>query len=129
EMFTQVTTTLDRSQGGLGIGLALVRGLVELHGGTVIASSFGPSQGSTFTVCLPLVAAAPARMDGAQPAAKPQAAATARRVLLADDNRDAADSLKLLLAMAGYEVRTVHDGHSALAAAAQFRPDVALLDI
>ena len=128
DMFTQVTRSLDRSKGGLGIGLALVHHLVHLHGGTVSADSAGPGQGSSFTLRLPQ-----ARLDeGAapQPAAAPAAGAAGKlRILVADDNIDAADSLAALLAADGHTVRTVHDGSAALREAPAFAPDLAILDI
>ncbi len=126
EMFSQVAPAHDRAQGGLGIGLALVKGLVEMHGGTVEARSEGPGKGSEFVVRLPTADAAPAA-----PAAPEDAAPTRARcrVLVADDNRDAADSLAMLLRLAGHEVHTAHDGLAAVAVAAEARPDVAVLDI
>jgi PAS domain S-box-containing protein len=127
EMFSQLAPAIDRSQGGLGIGLSLVRGLVELHGGSVQASSAGPGQGSAFSIRLP----APRTLDGAasEPAAQAGVSLTKRRVLVVDDNVDAADSLSMALALAGHEIRTVHDGAAALAAAEAFAPEVILLDI
>jgi PAS domain S-box-containing protein len=126
DLFSQVNTQLDRPKGGLGIGLALVRGLVELHGGTVEARSEGLGCGSAFAVTLPLPreprASAPARP---QPASSP----TARRILVVDDNRDAAESLVLLLKLRGHDVREVHDGPAAVREASAFRPDAVLLDI
>jgi CheY-like chemotaxis protein len=128
EMFSQVAPALDRSQGGLGIGLALVRALVELHGGSVEARSAGPGRGSEFTVWLPVAEAPTASSepsaDGAKSSAGPR-----RRILVADDLRDSVDSLSLVLRMAGHEVQTAHDGLEAVQAAAAFRPDVVLLDI
>ena len=129
EMFSQVTPALDRSDGGLGIGLSLVRGLVGLHGGTVAAHSAGPGQGSEFVVRLP-VCEVPAR-DLQAPAGEkklPNSGPTCR-VLVADDNQDSADGLGTLLELKGYEVETAHDGLEAVDAAAAFQPDVALLDI
>jgi signal transduction histidine kinase/ActR/RegA family two-component response regulator len=129
ELFTQVDRTLDRSQGGLGIGLTLVRRLVEMHGGRVQASSDGPGQGSEFVVRLP------ALVGGRRPAlaANGVVSSLARfgpaRVLVVDDNRDAADSLALLLRMAGHAVDVCHDGPAAVAAAAANRPQLVLLDI
>ena len=126
-MFTQVNRTLDRAQGGLGIGLSLVRRLVELHGGSVHAASAGLDRGSTFTVSLPIVepVATPAPASVADPAAP----ARVLRVLVADDNVDAADALALHLEAAGHRVRAVYGGAAALAAAHSFRPELVLCDI
>ena len=128
DMFTQVTQSVERSQGGLGIGLTLVKRLVELHGGTVEARSAGPGRGSEFVVRLPEhpEAAMPMRV-----AALPQAAtpAAGRRILVADDNRDAADSLAFMLRLAGHEVRIAYDGQQAIDMAEAFRPALALIDI
>ncbi len=126
-MFSQVQSNQDRSEGGLGIGLALAKGLVELHGGQIQAKSAGTGQGSEFVVRLPLSAGGASKngeSGGISTAPK-----TSRRVLIADDNRDAADSLGALLEMEGHEVTVVHDGAQALAAFAQTRPEIALLDI
>jgi signal transduction histidine kinase/CheY-like chemotaxis protein len=126
EMFTQVRAPDAGRTGGLGIGLALSRGLVELHGGRLMARSGGVGQGSTFTVRLP-VGQAPA---AAVPAQAPQAAGTrAQRVLVADDNRDAAQSLADLLRMEGHEVAVAFDGEEALRTYERFAPDIALVDI
>jgi CheY-like chemotaxis protein len=126
-MFAQVTPAIDRSQGGLGIGLALSRGLVELHGGTIRAASAGLDQGSTFTVRLPLAAAnAPEPLpSGDDPARE----AAMRRILVVDDNLDAAESLAMLLEMDGHETAQAHDGQQALEMARSFSPQVILLDI
>ena len=128
EMFAQVSAARDRSEGGLGIGLALTKGLVELHGGHIEARSAGLGRGSEFTVRLPAAAVAE---TGQQEfiAAKSSCSAASRRILVADDNRDAAESLAALLQLDGHEVTTVHDGEAALTAFAAFRPDIALLDI
>jgi CheY-like chemotaxis protein len=126
-MFSQVAGTSGRSDGGLGIGLALVKGLVDLHGGSIRADSDGPGRGSTFTVRLPLADAGAARAAERIDAARRPGAA--RRVLVVDDNRDAADSLGLLLQLAGHDVRVAHDGVAALAIARTFRPELALLDL
>jgi signal transduction histidine kinase/ActR/RegA family two-component response regulator len=126
EMFSQVAGAAGRSEGGLGIGLALVNGLTELHGGTVEARSEGLGHGSEFIVKLPIVA----RDAVTTPTPDAQAhAPISSRVLVADDNRDAADSLAMILEMAGHDVRVVHDGLSAVSVAHSFRPDAALLDI
>jgi CheY-like chemotaxis protein len=119
---------MDRSQGGLGLGLFLVRTLVTLHGGTVRAHSEGRQQGSEFSVRLPFSAtglpAAPA-----EAAAAPRAAIRRPRILVVDDNRDAAQLIGTLLASAGHEVRVAHTPSLALAAAVTFQPEVAILDI
>jgi len=126
DMFTQLRGTGDRAS-GLGIGLALTKGLVELHGGTIGVRSEGGGRGSVFTVRLPRGEApgdAPARGDGVEPRAAP-----ARRILVADDNRDAAESLAALLQLEGHEVTLAYDGADALAAYERVRPQVCLLDI
>jgi PAS domain S-box-containing protein len=129
EMFSQVAPALERSQGGLGIGLALVRGLVELHGGNVEARSAGLGKGSEFLVRLAVVAtAAPPRAETGGDGEKFTAAARLR-ILVVDDNRDAADSLAIMLRLAGHEVEMANDGLEAVQAAGAFRPDVVLLDI
>ena len=128
EMFAQAAPALERSQGGLGIGLSLVRGIVELHGGHVEARSDGPGRGSEFLVTLPILAALP-DAGATAPAAPSRQALAALRVLVADDSRDAADTLSLLLTIHGAEVRTGYDGHEAVALAAAFHPDVVLLDL
>ncbi len=128
DMFSQAEPALERSQGGLGIGLSLVKGLVELHGGTIVARSEGPGRGSEFIVRL--AAAAVARGDEAsEPAADPSPRLAGRRILVADDNGDAAESLALLLRLLGNEVRTAGDGEQAVELEADFGPDVVLLDI
>jgi signal transduction histidine kinase len=126
EMFSQVHGDVARAEGGLGIGLSLVKGLVELHGGTVQADSDGPGRGSCFAAAFP-IAAAPALPDA--PAAEPQTDRVCRKVLVADDNRDAAEILALLLTTCGHDVRVAFDGHEAVAVAGSFHPDLALLDI
>jgi CheY-like chemotaxis protein len=128
EMFTQVDRTLERSQGGLGIGLTLVRQLVEMHGGIAEAFSEGPGRGSEFVVRLPVLSEKPKVQEPPQPTGKEQPT-TARRILIVDDNPDSAASLTLLLKMTGNETHTSHDGLEAVAAAERFRPDVVLLDI
>ena len=130
QMFTQVDTSLGRSTGGLGIGLALVKDLVALHGGTVVVHSAGIGRGSEFEVRLPLAAALP---PGAPPTASTVPAGApqpvALRILLVDDNHDAVDSLALLLALAGHETHLAHDGLQAVSAAQSLQPDVILLDL
>ncbi|MDB6085013.1 MAG: putative histidine kinase, hybrid [Gammaproteobacteria bacterium] len=128
EMFSQVDGASSRTEGGLGIGLALVHGLVDLHGGTVEAKSDGPGCGSEFTVRLPLTPSNPAQSLLSVHEA-PSSAAAGRRVMVVDDNKDAADSLAMLLEFAGHEVRVAYSGRAALSVAQTFRPDVALLDI
>ena len=129
EMFSQVADTLNRSEGGLGIGLALVKGLVELHGGSIEARSDGPGRGSEFVVHLPLPIEAGAAVPDADALDDGTGRRSGHRVLVADDNRDAADSLGMILGMWGHDVRVAHGGREALQAAAEFRPDVVLLDI
>nr|WP_242529082.1 PAS domain-containing sensor histidine kinase [Ramlibacter ginsenosidimutans] len=129
-MFSQVASASEHAQGGLGIGLALSRGLVQLHGGTLQARSDGPGLGSEFSVSLPLQprAAEPAGTSGG--AAAPQREAPrGRRILVADDNADALSTMTLLLEMEGHEVHAAADGEQALARAEELRPDVAILDI
>lgn len=125
-MFSQVKSAQDRSEGGLGIGLALAKGLVELHGGTLEVHSEGLGKGSEFIVKLPRTTLADASQRSATAAPGPS---VSRRVLIADDNRDAADSLAMLLRMEGHEVTVVNDGSQALAMVDEFRPELALLDI
>ena len=124
EPFVQVDTTWKRAQGGLGIGLSLVRELVELHGGRVEARSAGLGTGCEFVVRLPATVAAPVVEARVAVLHGPS-----RRVLVVDDNQDAADTLALLLGMSGHEVRTAHDGAMAVQLASAFRPDVILMDL
>ena len=126
-LFAQVNTALDRTESGLGIGLALVKNLVELHGGTVEAHSAGLGQGSEFIVRLP--ARSVPRKDLPPHLASADAAGTHLRVLVIDDNPDSADSMAMLIQMHGHEARAEHSGAAALATADQFRPDVVILDI
>ncbi len=127
EMFSQAAGDRARDREGLGIGLALVRRLVELHGGDVVATSDGPGRGSTFTVSLPIAT------DDAEPAATGdplvQAKPARMRILVVDDNRDGADSLADLLTLAGHEAHVAHDGAQAIARAEALEPDVVVLDI
>ena len=128
EMFTQVDRTLERSQGGLGIGLTLVRRLVEMHDGSIEARSNGPDKGSEFVVRLPVFSQSPheppPRTDG------PRATALSKcRILVVDDSKDSADSLGLLLRLKGNDIRTAYDGLDAVEVAEMFHPDLVLLDI
>jgi PAS domain S-box-containing protein len=127
EMFSQVKSTRDRSEGGLGIGLSLTRGLVDLHGGRIEARSAGAGFGSEFIVRLPRRDSR--IMPGVGPTAVDQEQVASRRVLIADDNRDAAETLAMLLQIEGHEVHVVHDGRAAVSAFTEFHPEVALLDI
>ena len=128
DMFSQVDRTLERTTGGLGIGLSLVKGLVEMHGGTVEARSDGEGKGSTFTVRLPVAEDRPhpvpqmSRNGERRPVPK-------RRVLVVDDNRDSAESLAMLLRLTGNEVRTAHDGLEAVETAGTYRPELILMDV
>ena len=126
-MFSQVRSSQDRSEGGLGIGLALSKGVVELHGGTIEAHSAGPGEGSQFIVRIPRRTVS-SSLQAATTTTEP-VQTRKRRVLIADDNRDAAESLAMLLQMDGHTVTVVHDGRQALASIEASRPEVALLDI
>jgi PAS domain S-box-containing protein len=127
EMFTQVEPAIDRAHGGLGIGLTLVKRLIELHEGTVQAFSEGKGRGSEFVVRLQLPDDVPQVQRSAEPAGPERASSL--RILVVDDNEDSAKSLALLLEMSGNQTRIAFDGAAALAAAEQFRPEVVLLDI
>ncbi len=127
DMFTRADQSIERQQGGLGLGLTLVRRMVELHGGTVTAASKGTGQGSRFTVCLTALDAGSALH--AVPAGRAEPDAGPRRILVVDDNRDATDTLTALLKLTGHETLGAFDGIAALAMAEDFRPDVVLLDI
>jgi two-component system CheB/CheR fusion protein len=147
DLFAQADRSLDRSQGGLGLGLTLVRSLVLMHGGTVCARSEGPGKGSEFIVRLPLASSDGESLEGypgslpeelygsngpagvAPPAAAFLPGPSGRRVLVVDDNVDAAETLAELIDLWGYEVGVAHDGPAAVALAATFRPEVVLLDI
>jgi signal transduction histidine kinase/ActR/RegA family two-component response regulator len=130
EMFVQVEPATAHTQGGLGIGLALVKALVELHGGHVEVHSEGHNRGSRFTVSLPhSVLAASGELPASVPPPQPPPAHRARRVLIADDNADAVETLGMLLSVSGHEVHLASDGARALEIAARERPEVVMLDI
>ncbi|HEX4494029.1 MAG TPA: PAS domain S-box protein [Thermoanaerobaculia bacterium] len=129
EMFSQVDRSMERATGGLGIGLALVKGLVEMHGGSVTAESAGPGQGSTFTVRLRALESRAGREALDTHEEGPGANGPRRRILVVDDNRDAASSMEILLKLLGNEVCTVHDGLEAVAAAERLRPEIVLMDV
>jgi len=128
EMFTQVDHSLERSQGGLGIGLSLVRGLVEMHGGRVEVHSEGDGKGSEFIVRLSVLLS-PGRVRQQNGEDHSARCSSAYRILIVDDNKDSAISLGMMLELMGHETRMVHDGLAALEAALAFRPDVVLLDL
>jgi PAS domain S-box-containing protein len=128
-MFTQVDRTLERSQGGLGIGLTLAKRLVEMHGGSIQAFSDGADRGSEFVVRLPVLIDKLRKQHPAEPTRIEKEAPTGRRVLVVDDNPDGAASLAMLLKLAGNETYTAHDGVEAVKAAETIRPDVVFLDI
>ena len=127
EMFTQVDRSLEKSHGGLGIGLTLVKRLVEMHGGTVAAESAGHGQGSRFIVRLP--ALLPPSQSSPPVASPLDKTAARKKILVADDNADAATSLAMLLKVMGHETLTARDGQEAVKRAATFQPDIVLLDI
>ena len=129
DLFAQGGTGAEQTQGGLGIGLSLVRGLVAMHGGSVEARSDGPGKGSEFLVRLPTLAEQPAAQPPASEERGNLMQAPARRILVADDNTDVVESLAMLLRVTGHEVEIAHDGLEAVELAARFRPDVVLLDI
>ena len=128
EAFTHGEQPQARTRGGLGIGLTLAKRLVEMHGGTVAAESGGQDMGSTFVIRLPAVAD-PAQALEARAESAPRIGGSPLRTLIVDDNRDAADSLGMLLRTTGHEIRTAYDGLEALQVASEFRPEVVLLDI
>jgi hypothetical protein len=129
DMFSQESPALERSQGGLGIGLSLVKGLVEMHGGRVEARSAGVGMGSEFTVTLPMAEAAVPVASGPSSAGEGSHRPEDLRILVVDDNVDAARTLARLLRLSGHDVEMAHDGLEAVQAAATSRPDVVLLDI
>ena len=128
-LFSQVDRSIERSTGGLGIGLALVKGFVEMHGGTVEAASPGQGKGSTFTVRLPVLQDRTESYPGTPAEGWPSSAGSKRRILVVDDNQDSAASMAMMLQLLGNEIRTAQDGLEALELAEQFRPQVVLMDI
>jgi CheY-like chemotaxis protein len=128
-MFSQLADAKNRAQGGLGIGLALAKGLVDLHRGTLSAESAGPGRGSRFTLTIPRNGARESRGRDDQGANIEFSGTGARRVVIADDNRDAAESLAMLVGIEGHVVTVVHDGAEAIDAIRRLKPDVAILDI
>jgi PAS domain S-box-containing protein len=127
DMFTQIDRSLEQSQGGLGVGLNIVKQLVEMHGGTVTAHSAGLGKGSEFSIHLPVVLAVHQQQDSSGD--EPAATSTRHRILVVDDNRDAASSMAMMLQMMGNDVRTANDGLAGIQVAEAFFPDLILLDI
>jgi len=128
DLFQQGARSLDRIQGGLGVGLTLARRLVELHGGSVEAQSAGPKQGAEFRVTIPCVSVVPRAGDDATPRIEPPRV-NGRRILIVDDNQDAAESIAQYLQLEGHEVKTVGDGMQALSCVPVFAPQIVVLDI
>jgi len=128
EMFVQIDTSLERSVSGLGIGLTLVKNIVEMHEGRVEVHSAGLGQGSEFVMCLP-IAVEPPKPLPAEPTIIEPTTTIVRRILIVDDNQDSATSLAMLLKMTGHETHTAYDGLEAVETAATFLPDIVLLDI
>jgi signal transduction histidine kinase len=128
EMFAQGTTADDHVEGGLGIGLSLVKGLVELHGGVVDAASDGPGKGSVFTIRLPLPRGLAGGVGDTHTPVNPTGA-TGKRILVVDDNRDITETLSLLLQLEGHDTRIAYDGKEAMEVAEVFQPEIVVLDI
>jgi CheY-like chemotaxis protein len=128
ELFTQADGTEHQSNGGLGVGLYLSKQLIQMHDGTIKANSHGPHRGSEFVIQLPLVRVSK-KVSNESPAAPQETPRCIRRILVVDDNLDAASVLQLLLQQKGHEVRMAHDGHAALECVQVFNPEIVLLDI
>jgi CheY-like chemotaxis protein len=128
DMFTRVESEVSRAEGGLGIGLALAKGLMQLHGGRLEVNSAGPGEGSEFLICLPrsLIVEPPPPQA---PPSEPKPETKPRRILVADDNVDSAESVSMLLKLSGHEVHLAHTGADALEAAERVRPDIGIFDI
>lgn len=129
DMFLQVDRRSEKAAGGLGIGLALVRGLVEMHAGSVTGSSDGEDKGSTFVVTLPVCDGNVRTPGMVRAEAEPVLPIHPRRILVADDNRDSANSMAMVLRLMGHEVRIAYDGLDAVRAAEEFRPDAVFMDL
>jgi len=129
EMFSQVDRSMERSKSGLGIGLTLARQIVEMHGGTIQASSEGLGRGSRFVVRLPESGAPLVASPGHHVAQNSRSGHAGMKILIADDNKDAADSIGMLLRMNGHDVRVVYNGLDAVATANSMQPDAIVLDI
>jgi CheY-like chemotaxis protein len=129
DLFTQVRDNLHRSHGGLGIGLALVKQLVEMHGGAIVAESPGPGKGSVFRLRLPAAESAPAYSNPVEPRVGMPPETTALKVLVVDDNVDVAQTVGWMLETMGHDYRMVHEGKLAVELARDYRPDAILLDI
>ena len=124
DLFVQSDRTLDRAQGGLGIGLSIVKRLIEMHGGRVSASSPGSGRGSSFEIRLPLASPGEEATQAAVPLPAPR-----KRILLVDDNSDAADSLGMILQLEGHQVEVSYQSHGVIERVHAFKPDIVLLDI
>jgi len=127
--YSQITSSKERARGGLGIGLSLVQGIVNLHGGKVEAHSAGPGRGAEFVVRLPLSASTGKDREPQKPRDAAALPSPGLRILVADDNKDAADSLQRVLSLYGYDVTVAYDGSAALRAGESFSPEIAILDI